>query len=56
MFGFHAVLASLRADPASVLAALGRAQGRLRCEVAASIRRKRVPGLLFRLAGPEDLI
>jgi ribosome-binding factor A len=41
------------ADPAAVLAALSRAQGRLRCEVAASIRRKRVPGLVFRIAEPD---
>jgi ribosome-binding factor A len=41
------------ADPAETLAALGRAHGMLRNEVAEAIRRKRVPELLFRLAPPE---
>lgn len=40
-------------DPAAAFAALARAQGRLRCEVASAIRRKRVPGLVFSLADPE---
>ena len=37
------------ADPAPILAALDRAAGRLRAEVAASITRKRAPLLAFRL-------
>ena len=41
-------------DPALALAALGRVQGLLRSEVAASIRRKRAPELLFRLALSAD--
>ena len=40
------------ADPAAALAALARAQGRLRCEVASAIRRKRTPGLVFAVAEP----
>lgn len=39
-------------DPAAVLAALARAHGRLRCEVASALRRKRAPELVFRLAAP----
>lgn len=40
-------------DPAEALSALGRVQGLLRSEVAASIRRKRAPELLFRWSPPE---
>ncbi|HYF01507.1 MAG TPA: ribosome-binding factor A [Planctomycetota bacterium] len=42
------------ADPVAVVSALGRAQGYLRGEIASAIRRKRVPGLVFRLAAPEE--
>ena len=41
-------------DPVETLAALGRAHGYLRSEVAQAIRRKRAPELLFRLAPPES--
>jgi len=40
---------------AEVLARLQKAQGLLRCEVAAAINRRKVPELLFRLIGPPDL-
>jgi ribosome-binding factor A len=41
-------------DPAAAVAALARAQGRLRCEIASAIRRKRVPGLVFTVAHPAS--
>jgi ribosome-binding factor A len=42
-----------KATPVPILAALSRAQGRLRAEVARAIQRKRAPELVFRLAAPE---
>lgn len=39
-------------DPQKILELLERHTGRLRCEVAASISRKRVPSLAFRVVGP----
>jgi ribosome-binding factor A len=42
-----------KATPVPILAALSRAQGRLRAEVARVIQRKRAPELVFRLAAPE---
>lgn len=41
-------------DLTAVLAALARAHGRLRSEVASAIQRKRAPELVFRLAPPEE--
>jgi ribosome-binding factor A len=41
-----------RVDPARVLDHLQRASGRLRCEVAAAITRKRAPTLVYRFAVP----
>ena len=40
-------------DPVELLGALGRVQGFLRSEVASTIRRKRAPELLFRIAPPD---
>ena len=39
-------------DPQEILSLLERQTGRLRCEVAASISRKRAPSLAFHVAGP----
>ena len=41
------------ADPGAVVAALARAHGYLRSEIASAIRRKRVPDLVFQLAPPD---
>ena len=40
-------------DPSAILAALARAHGRLRSEVARAIQRKRAPELVFQVAPPE---
>jgi len=40
-------------DPQKILELLERHTGRLRCEVAASISRKRVPSLAFHVVGPS---
>jgi ribosome-binding factor A len=40
-------------DPAAILAALARAHGRLRSEVARAIQRKRAPEIVFQVAPPE---
>ena len=39
-------------DPLEILESLQRQTGRLRCEIAASINRKRVPSLAFHVTGP----
>ena len=41
-------------DPASILELLASQAARLRCEVAASITRKRAPQLMFTVLGPEQ--
>jgi len=40
-------------DPQKILELLERQTGRLRCEVATSISRKRVPSLVFHVVGPS---
>ena len=48
-------LAEDRLDPAEVVQRLAIHSGRLRCEVAASITRKRAPRLAFQfISGPPD--
>lgn len=44
-----------RVGPARVLESLGRVRGVLRCEVAAAIRRRKAPELIYRLVGPEEV-
>ncbi|HOB74556.1 MAG TPA: ribosome-binding factor A [Phycisphaerae bacterium] len=42
-------------SPEHVLASLARVRGALRCEVAASVRRRKAPELVYRLAGPVEM-
>jgi ribosome-binding factor A len=41
--------------PERVLASLQRVRSVLRCEVAAAIRRRKAPELIYRLAGPQEV-
>jgi ribosome-binding factor A len=44
-----------RISPEQALASLHRVRSVLRCEVAAAIRRRKAPELVYRLAGPEEV-